>query len=211
MKSKLFFVTGLIVVIIVATIWIYSQRNRNQFKMTLDGEECLISAYRDDSSLEFGLKVQESLRSTHPWLLPILNRYTDISSYLSNDEIRKFNEFDLDDARIDLAREKMRADAISTENPNNSWHGFKYSIDVVFVVESQRGSFLLYTVGAKASGKPETEYNGCLKLVDGLWKYPTAKSTTKKFDVTQLMPVIKEFKRRHEAGEIIARPFSDIK
>jgi len=170
-------------------------------------------AYKPKAPIVFEPLVDKDFRPKSQLIVAIMLSNSDISSYMSDEEISAFFEPKLGGDRVQKLRSAMKA-AFNWTLPStttNPWKGVKYSISQAFGVDSEKGKFLVYQLTPQGGKNISGELTGNIKNVAGKWSIGAEKNeTTDSFRLSILKLVPAEFAKLNQASSIEALPFEDL-
>ena len=138
---------------------------------------------------------------------------SDISSYMSDEEVSKFTGARLEKevAEQNRARMKKMYELTGPTAADNPWKGMKYVLVQAFVVESEKGKFLVYQLSTQGVKDMNGKLSGSIKNVAGTWMIGGEKCDEgQKFQRSMLELVPAEFAKLHPASSIEPLPFEDL-
>ena len=186
---------------------------KNEFPMVIEGVKCSVKAYKPKASIVFEPLVDKDFRPKSQLILAIMLSKSDVSSYMSDEEISVFFEPKLSVDRVQKLRSEMKA-AFNWTLPStntNPWTGVKYSISQTFEVESEKGKFLVYQLTQQGGQNTNNQSTSSLKNVAGKWSIGSEKSeAAENFRLSLAKLVPSEFEKLHEASSVEALPFEDV-
>ena len=203
-------------------VWLFSlgmliaqtsnQPAKYDFSMVIENTDCRITTYQPSTPIVFAPMVEKNFRPKSQLMLALMLTKSDISSYLSDEEIAAFSPTSMTGVEIQTFRSSMkkRFEMTGPTAEANPWKGMKYAVDRVFVVESDKGKFLLYqfsTQGGEVNGK----LYGSLKHVAGRWQLGGTKTKAAQvFQKSMLTVIPEEFAKRKESAGIEVVPLEDL-
>ncbi len=180
-----------------------SQPAKNEFSMEIEGVKCLVKAYRPTTPIVFEPMVDKDFRPKSQLVLAIMLTHSDISSYMSDEEIFALVRAKPDKELAQKHRSMMKTmfDATGTSAADNPWKG-KYVVDQALVVESEKGKFLVYQLTTQGGKLTES-----LKNVAGKWLIGGEDGDAgRNFQKSILELVPAEFAKRHKASSVEPLP-----
>jgi hypothetical protein len=186
---------------------------KNEFSMVIEGEKCLIKAYKPATPIIIEPLINKESIPKSPLLIAIMLTHSDISSYMSDEELFKFTGAKLDHEAAEQQRSKMRKWVESTgpAAEDNPWKGMKYVIEQAFVVESEKGVFLIYQLSPQGGKDISGKLSGSIKNVAGAWMIGGEKGDEgKNFQGSMVQLVPAEFAELSDKSPIEPLPLEDL-
>ena len=190
-----------------------NQPSKNDFPMVIEGVKCSVKAYKPNAPVILEPLVDKDSLPKSQIIIAIMLSHSDISSYMSDEEIFEFSgaKYDKKEAQNYRDRMKKMYELTGSSAADNPWKGVKYVVDQAFVIESGKGKFLVYqlsTLGVKNIGGKLTS---SLKNVAGIWTVGGGKDEEgQKFQRSLLELVPAEFAKLHKLSSIELLPFEDL-
>jgi hypothetical protein len=188
------------------------ETGKNEFPMVIEGIKCSVKAYKPTSPIVFDLMVDKDFRPKSQLILAIMLSNSDISSYMSDEEISVFFEPKLSVDRVQKVRSAMKAyNWTLPSTTTNPWKGVRYSISQAFEVDSEKGKFLVYQLMPQGGKDVGGDLTSSLRNVAGKWSIGADKSEGVedfRLSLSKLVPA--EFAKLHQASQIEALPFEDL-
>lgn len=188
------------------------QPAKNEFSIVVDGVKCTVSAYKPKAPIVFEPLVDKDFRPKFRLIVAIMLPNSDISSYMSDEEISEFFEPKLSVDRVSNFRAAMKA-AFNPTLPSvtNPWKEVKYSISQAFEVESEKGKFLVYQLAPQGGKDISGELTSSIKNVAGKWSIGAENcEAIESFRLSILKLVPAEFAKINQASSIEILPFEDL-
>ncbi len=185
---------------------------KNEFPMVIEGVKCSVKAYKPTSPIVLDLMVDKDFRPKSQLILAIMLAHSDISSYMSDEEISVFFEPKLSVDRVQKVRSAMKVyNWTLSSTTTNPWKGVRYSISQAFEVDSEKGKFLVYQLMPQGGKDVGGHLTSSLRNVAGKWSVGGDKTEgIEDFELSLLKVVPAEFAKMHTASSIEALPFEDL-
>lgn len=186
-----------------------TQPAKNEFPMVIEGVKCQIKAYQPTSPIVIEPMVDKDFRPKSQLIRAIMLTHSDISSYMSDEELSEFRgaKVDEEEAQKHRATMKKMYESTGPSAADNPWKGMKYVVDQAFVVESEKGKFLVYQLATQGGKGITGKLTSSLKNVAGKWLIGGEKGDAgKKFQKSILELVPAEFVKLHEASSVAPLP-----
>ena len=195
------------------TLQILGQSVKNEFPIVIEGVSCKVTAYRPQTPIVFEPMVAKDFHPKSQLLLAIMIGNSDIGYYLSDEEIFETMGLKVDKEKAQEYRESVKK-MYEVSGPNaeeNPWKGMKYVLDQAFVVESEKGKFLVHQLSTQGGKRISGKVYGSVKQVNGKWSIGGEKSEAgKKFQYSMVKLVPHEFTKLHEASSVEPLPLEDL-
>lgn len=178
--------------------------------MLIDRVKCSVKAYRPTNTIILEPLVDKNSLPESEIIIAIMLTKSDLSSYMSDDEVSKFTETKLEKDQIEQHRIRMREvwGLTGPNAPESYWKEMKHEVGNGFIVDSEMGKFLVYQLSSKGK-KGET--TGLIIHVDGRWVFHSeGDDKTQKFQRSMLLLVPDEFRKLQEGGSVEPLPFEDL-
>ncbi len=182
--------------------------SKNEFPIVIEGVPCSVKAYKATAPIVIEPLVNKDSLPKSQIIIAIMLTNSDISSYMSDEELSKFTGAKLDKEVADQHRSRMKKmyEMTGPTAADNPWKGMKYVLEGGFVVETEKGKFLVYqlsTLGMKDSHM----LSGSIKNVAGKWMFGGEHGEDgQKFQGSMVMLVPAEFAKPHQASSIETLP-----
>jgi len=186
---------------------------KNEFPMVIEGVKCSVKAYRATAPIVLEPLVDKNSFPKSQIIIAIMLSNSDISSYMTDEELFKITGVKLDKEAVEKGRAGMKKmyEATGPAAADNPWKGMKYVLENGFVVESEKGKFLVYQLSTLGMKDTTGKSYGSIKNVAGTWVIGGEKDEDgKKFQGTMVQHVPAEFSKLHQASSIEALPFEDL-
>jgi hypothetical protein len=195
------------------TFQVAGQPAKNEFSIVIEGIKCSVKAYKPTVPIVFEPLVDKDSLPKSPIVVAIMLTHSDISSYMSDEEIVEFTgaRFDKKAAEQHRSRMKKMYEMTGPTAADNPWKGVKYSIQQAFEVESEKGKFLVYQLISQGGKDVGGAVTSSLRNVAGKWSIGADESEgIEDFRLSLLKLVPAEFAKLHQASQIEALPFEDL-
>jgi hypothetical protein len=192
------------------TLQALGQPAKNEFPIVIEGVKCSVKAYKPTAPIVFELIVDKDSLPQSELIIAIMLSHSDISSYMSDEEISVFFGPKLGVDKIQKFRAVMK-EAVNFTFPSTDtkpWIGVKYSINQAFEVESEKGKFLVYQLISQGGKDVGGAVTSSLRNVAGKWSIGADESEDFQLYLSKLVPA--EFAKLHQASQIEALPFEDL-
>ena len=187
-----------------------SQPAKNEFPMVIEGVKYQVKAYQPKFPIVIEPLVDKDFRPKSKLLLAIMLTHSDISSYMSDEEIFSFVRAkpDKDLAQTHRSMMKTMFELTGPSAADNPWKGMKYVVDQGLVVESEKGKFLVYKLSTQGGKDINGKLVASLKNVDGKWMIGGEDSEAgKKFQKSIMELVPAEFDKLRKSSSVEPLPF----
>lgn len=195
------------------TLQVVGQPAKNEFPIVIEGVKCSVKAYKPIAPVVFEPIVDKDSLPKSELIIAIMLSKSDISSYMSDEEIFVFFEPKLGVDKIQKFRAAMK-EAFNFTLPSTAtkpWIGVKYSINQAFEVESEKGKFLVYQLMSQGGKDVGGEVTSSLRNVAGKWSIGADEfEGIEDFRLSLLKLVPAEFAKLHQASQIETLPFKDL-
>jgi hypothetical protein len=195
------------------TFQVAGQPAKNEFLIVIEGVKCSVKAYKTTTPIVLDPLVNKDSLPKSSIIIAIMLSKSDISSYMSDEELFKFTGTKLDKEAADQHRSRMKKmyELTSANAAENPWKGMKYVLEDGFVVESEKGKFLVYQLSTQGVKDMNGKLSGSIKNVAGTWMIGGEKGDEgQKFKRSMLELVPAEFAKLHQASSIEPLPFEDL-
>jgi hypothetical protein len=186
---------------------------KNEFSIVIESIKCSVKAYKATAPIVLEPLVNKDSIPKSQIIIAIMLDNSDISSYMSDEELFKFTGARLDKEAIERDRSRMKK-MYEVTGPNaadNPWKGMKYLLEDGFVVESEKGKFLVYQLSTLGMKDNSGKLSGSIKNVAGTWMVGGIKGEEgQKFQGSMVKLVRAEFAKLQQASSIEALPFEDL-
>ncbi len=186
---------------------------KNEFPMMVEGVNCSVKAYKPTAPIVFELIVDKDSLPKSQLIVAIMLSHSDISSYMSDEEISVFFEPKLGVDKIQKFRAAMK-EAVNFTLPSTDtrpWIGVKYSINQAFEVESENGRFIVCQLTQQGGQNQNGQTTFSLRNVAGKWS-PGADESERiesfRLSLVKLVPA--EFAKLRQSSAIEALPFENL-
>ncbi len=195
------------------TLQVAGQTAKNKFPILIEGVKCTVKAYKPTAPIVLEPLVDKDSLPKSQLILAIMLTKSDISSYMSDEELIKFTNSRYDKEAADQHRSRMKK-MYELTGPNaadNPWKGMKYVVDQAFIVESEKGKFLVYQLSTQGVKDMNGKLSGSIKNVAGTWMIGGEKGDEgQKFQGSMVQLVPAEFAKLHQVSSIEPLPFEDL-
>ena len=178
--------------------------------MVIEDTKCQITAYQPASPIIWNPLVTKESIPESPLLRAIMIGHSNLGVYLSYDDIAKLFGGKIADAEnMPKEQEKMTKmfEMTAPTAAENPWKGMKYALDYAYVIESDRGKFLLYQLSCPGGNITGKSY-GQLREVAGRWVNGGA---SKSFGPSaHLTNIPEEFAKQKESTGLQALPLEPL-
>ena len=191
-----------------------SQPAKNEFSMEIESVKCQVKAYRPTTPIVFDPMVDKDFHPKSQLVLAIMLNNSDISSYMSDEEISGFFEAKLTADKIQKLRSALKEvyeSAPSSSASSSVWKGMKYVIDQAFLVESEKGKFLVYQLKPEGGSGNNGKLTCSVKNVAGKWSIGRDKSEAgEKFQLSMMHLVPAEFEKLRKESSVEPLPLEAL-
>ena len=195
------------------TFQVTGQPAKNEFPLVIEGVKCLVKAYRPTSPMILEPMVNKDSLPKSQVMIAIMLTKSDISSYMSDEEISKVTGAKLDKEQAQKLRSSMKKmyELTGPSVAENPWKGMKHVVDQAFTVESERGKFLVYQLSTQGAKEITGKTTGSIKNVSGTWTIGGEKGDDgQDFKKSMLELVPAEFDKLNGASSIQLVPLEDL-
>lgn len=195
------------------TFQVAGQPAKNKFSIVIEGVKCSVKAYKPTTPIILEPLVDKDSLPKSQIIIAIMLSKSDISSYMSDEEIFKFTGAKLDKEAAEQHRSRMKKmyEPTGPTAADNPWKGMKYVLDQALIVESEKRKFLVYQLSTQGAKDISGTLSGSIKNVAGTWMIGGEKGDEgQKFQGSMLKLVPAEFDKLHQASSIEALPFEDL-
>lgn len=195
------------------TFQVTGQPAKNEFPLVIEGVKCLVKAYRPTSPMILEPMVNKDSLPKSQVMIAIMLTKSDISSYMSDEEISKVTGAKLDKEQSQKLRSSMKKmyELTGPSAAENPWKGMKHVVDQAFIVESERGKFLVYQLSTQGVKEITGITTGSIKNVSGTWTISGEKGDEgQNFEKSMLELVSAEFTKLHEAINLESLPLEEL-
>lgn len=189
------------------------QAAKNEFPLVIEGVSCQVKAYQATTPVILEPMVDQDFRPKSQLILAIMLTKTDISSHMSNEELIKLTGSRFDEEAVELHRSRMKkmAEMTGPAAADNPWKGMKYVVEQAFLVESERGRFLVYQLSTQGAKDVTGKLIGSIESVDGRWVIGGEKDDVgEKFQRAMLQLVPEEFEKMRVESSLESLPLEDL-
>lgn len=178
---------------------------KNEYSMVIEGVKCQVKAYQPTSPIVIEPLVEKDFRPKSQLILAIMLTHSDITTYMTDEEIFEIVGAQVDKEKAQKHRSAMKKmfEPTGPSAADNPWKGMKYVVDQAFVVESGNDKFLVYQLATQGGKDLNGKLYGSVKNVAGKWTVGGEKTDAgKAFQKAIVELVPKEFAKLHEASTI---------
>jgi hypothetical protein len=186
---------------------------KNEFPIVIEGVACSVKAYKATAPIVLEPLVNKGSLPKSQIIIAIMLSNSDISSYMSDEEISEFIGVKLDKEIAEQHRSKMKKmyELTGSAASDNPWKGMKDMLENGFVVESEKGKFFVYQLSTLGIKNTSGKSYGSIKNVAGTWMIGGEKDEDgQKLQKSMLHIVPAEFAKLHQASSIEALPLEDL-
>lgn len=187
------------------TLQVAGQTAKNEFPVIIEGVMCTVKAYKPATPIILETLVDKDSLPKSQIVIAIMLTHSDISSYMSDEELFKFSGAKLDKEVAEQHRSMMKKmyDLTGPAAADNPWKGMKYVLDQAFVVDSEKGEFLVYQLSTQGGKDISGKLSGSIKNVAGTWMIGGEKGDVgQKFQLAMVKHVPAEFAKLSEKSSI---------
>lgn len=191
---------------------------KNQFTTRIEDVDCVVKAFSPTEPIVFSMLVNKDALPKSQLMISIMLDSSDITSYMTDEEIDKNVKTDLfDPADMKVKYEQMRAgmkkrsELTGPDAEDNPWKGMKYALDQVFIIESKLGKYLVYQLSPQGTKEANGHLYGIRKHEDGRWVMGGTKDETiEKFKQSLTSMIPKEFEKLQKESAVATLPLEDL-
>lgn len=195
------------------TFSVAGESPKHEFPIVIEGVKCRVTPYKPTTPIILDPLVAKDFRPKSQLILAILLTKSDISSHLSDEELIKFSGGKFDKEALEQHRSRMK-EMYALTGPaaaDNPWKGMKYAVEQTFLVESERGKFLVYQLSTHGAKDISGKLSGSIKNIDGTWIIGGEKSEEgQKFQGAMVQLVPQEFDKLNQTSSIESLPLDDL-
>lgn len=183
------------------------------FSIVIDGVTCTVSVYQPTSPIIIDPMVKKESVPTSNLLRAVMLQKTDITFYLSDEQIAELYQSKLEPAQMaDMkARVKEIYAVTGPQAEANPWKGMKYVWDFAYVIHSARGKYLVHECSSQGGEVAKGASYSIIKDLNGKWVIGSSKEANESDFKLKMMDLVpKESKKRQEAGSIRLLPLEKL-